>query len=143
MKYIYFLFAAVTLPLALSAQNPLAFDIKRIEGEGNAGRELEITQSSIDSMFILGNHFIDQPVYEAHQAPILVEVVDLDSIISSNYIVQFDGSNFFGLLDSSANWKMYREGVIDNHLNYVIEGCPCDQYHCCTCRGCIVCAGFE
>ena len=63
-------------PLALSAQNPLAFDIKRIEGEGNAGRELEITQSSIDSMFILGNHFIDQPVYEAHQAPILVEVVD-------------------------------------------------------------------
>jgi len=113
MKYIYFLFAAVTLPLTLSAQNPLAFDMKRIEGQGNAGRELEITQSSIDSMFILGNHFIDQPVYEAHQAPILVEVVDLDSIISGNYIVQFDGSNFFGLLDSSANWKMYREGGID------------------------------
>lgn len=103
MKYIYFLFAAVTLPLTLSAQNPLAFDMKRIEGQGNAGRELEITQSSIDSMFILGNNFIDQPVYEAHQAPILVEVVDLDSIISGNYIVQFDGSNFFGLLDSSAN----------------------------------------
>jgi len=113
MIYIYILFAAITLPLRLSAQNPLAFDIKRIEGQGNAGRELEITQSSIDSMFILGNNFIDQPVYEAHQAPILVEVVDLDSIISGNYIVQFDGSNFFGLLDSSANWKMYREGGID------------------------------
>ena len=96
MKYIYFLFAAVTLPLTLSAQNPLAFDMKRIEGQGNAGRELEITQSSIDSMFILGNHFIDQPVYEAHQAPILVEVVDLDSIISSNYIVQFDGAISLG-----------------------------------------------
>ena len=107
MKYIYFLFAAVTLPLALSAQNPLAFDIKRIEGQGNAGRELEITQSSIDSMFILGNNFIDQPVYEAHQAPILIEVVNLDSIISGNYIVQFDGSDYL------ANWKMYREGVID------------------------------
>ena len=107
MNYIYFIFAAVTLPLALSAQNPLAFDIKRIEGQGNAGRELEITQSSIDSMFILGNNFIDQPVYEAHQAPILVEVVDLDSIISGNYIVQFDGSDYL------ANWKMYREGVID------------------------------
>ena len=113
MKYINFLFAALILPLTLSAQNPLAFDIRRIEGEGNAGRELEITQSSIDSMFILGNNFIDQPVYEAHQAPILVEVVDLDSIISGNYIVKFDSSNFWGSLDSSANWKMYREGAID------------------------------
>ena len=107
MKFTTFLFAALILPLTLSAQNPLAFDIKRIEGQGNAGRELEITQSSIDSMFILGNNFIDQPVYEAHQAPILVEVVDLDSIISGNYIVQFDGT------DASSNWKMYREGVID------------------------------
>ena len=113
MKFTTFLFAALILPLTLSAQNPLAFDIKRIEGEGNAGRELEITQSSIDSMFILGNNFIDQPVYEAHQAPILVEVVDLDSVISGNYIVQFEGSNFWGSLDSSANWKMFREGAID------------------------------
>ena len=113
MKFTTFLFAALILPLTLSAQNPLAFDIRRIEGQGNAGRELEITQSSIDSMFILGNHFIDQPVYEAHQAPILVEVVDLDSIISGNYIVQFDSSNFGGLLSSFSNWKMYREGSID------------------------------
>ncbi len=114
MKFTTFLFAALMLPLTLSAQNPLAFDIKRIEGQGNAGRELEITQSSIDSMFILGNNFIDQPVYEAQQAPILVEVVDLDSIISGNYIVKFDSSNFFGgLLSSFSNWKMYREGSID------------------------------
>ena len=112
MKFTTFLFAA--LILTLSAQNPLAIDIRRIEGAGNAGRELEITQSSIDSMFILGNNFIDQPVYEAHRAPILVEVVDLDSIISGNYIVKFDSSNFFGgLLSSFSNWKMYREGSID------------------------------
>ena len=113
MKFTTFLFAAAILPLTLSAQNPLAFDIRRIEGEGNAGRELEITQSSIDSMFILGNNFIDQPVYEAHQAPILVEVVDLDSIISGNYIIKFDSSNFLGVVNSFANWEMYREGSID------------------------------
>jgi len=113
MKYINFLFVAVILSFTVSAQVNPAFDIRRIEGMGNAGRELEITQSSIDSMFILGNNFIDQPVYEAHQAPILVEVVDLGSIISGNYIVQFDGSNFLGLVDSLDNWKMYREGAID------------------------------
>ena len=114
MKHLNFLFAAFILSFTVSAQvNPLAFDIRRIEGEGNAGRELEITQSSIDSMFILGNNFIDQPVYEAHQAPILVEVVDLDSIISGNYIIQIDSSNFWGPVDSLANWKMYREGSID------------------------------
>jgi len=87
--------------------NSLAFDITRIEGMGNAGRELEITQNSIDSMFILGNNFITQPTYEAHKAPILIEAIDLDSIINGNYIVQFDG------VDSSANWKMYREGAVD------------------------------
>ena len=113
MKFTTFLFAALILPLTLSAQTPIAIDIRRIEGAGNAGRELEITQSSIDSMFILGNNFIDQPVYEAHRAPILVEVVDLDSIISGNYIVKFDSSNFGGLLSSFSNWKMYREGSID------------------------------
>ena len=87
--------------------NSLAFDITRIEGMGNAGRELEISQTSIDSMFILGNNFIKQPVYESYKAPILIEAIDLDSIISGNYLVQFDG------VDSSANWKMYREGAID------------------------------
>jgi len=122
MKHISFLFAAFILSLTLSAQNPLAFDIRRIEGEGNAGRELEITQSSIDSMFILGNNFIDQPVYEAHQAPILVEVVDLDSIISGNYIIQIDSSNFWGSVDSSANWKMYREGSIDTIYSNLTVG---------------------
>lgn len=87
--------------------NSTAFKIKRMEGMGNAGRELEITENSIDSMFILGNNYINQPVYDPYQAPILIEAIDLDSIVIGNYIVQFDG------VDSSANWKMYRQGAND------------------------------
>lgn len=92
-----------------------ALNITRIEGMGNGGRELELTDNSVATLFTAGNDYIVQPEYEARKAPILIEVIDMDSLISGDYAVKFDG------VDNMANWKMYRIGATDTvHSNQTI-----------------------
>jgi len=93
--------------VSFDVENLHAVDIKRIEGEGNGGRELEITYGSEMSMFQNVTNAINQPVYKGKKAPILVEIIDVSSVISGNYHIAFDG------ILASNNWKMYPIGGND------------------------------
>lgn len=96
-----------SVTVSYDVENLHAVDIKRIEGEGNGGRELEITYGSEMSMFQNGTNAIYQPVYKGKKAPILVEIIDVSSVISGNYHIAFDG------ILSNAHWKMYPIGGND------------------------------
>jgi hypothetical protein len=93
--------------VSYDVENLHAVDIKRIEGEGNGGRELEITYGSEMSMFQNGTNAIVQPVYKGKKAPILVEIIDVSSVISGNYHIAFDG------VLATDHWKMYPIGGTD------------------------------
>ncbi len=48
--------------------------IKRLDGFGNGGRELELTQRSKD--YIVANGFLENPIYDYGKGPINIKVVD-------------------------------------------------------------------
>jgi hypothetical protein len=60
-----------TFQLASYGDGP---EITRIEGTGNGGKEVNLTQASIDN--IVANDVMDNPTYVGGQGPIVVKVVD-------------------------------------------------------------------
>ncbi|MCX7697413.1 MAG: hypothetical protein N2Z72_06955, partial [Bacteroidales bacterium] len=63
-------------------------EITRIEGQGNGGLELELTEES--RLEILQNGVSITPTYEAGKGPIDVKVVDPLNVIGVNCVVRFD-----------------------------------------------------
>lgn len=61
--------------------------ITRIEGQGNGGNSLDLTQASTD--YILANGFMKNPTYENGRGPIKVKVVDPLNIPNSTFTVKF------------------------------------------------------
>ena len=65
--------------------------IKRIEGQGNGGLTLDLTQSSIDELMAktAPPYIIENPIYENGSGPINVKVVDPLNVKSGNYTLKF------------------------------------------------------
>jgi hypothetical protein len=51
-------------------------EVTRIEGRGNGGNELELTQATIDKILISPEHYVDEVVYQKGKDPIGFKVVD-------------------------------------------------------------------
>ncbi len=75
--------------------------ITRIEGQGNGGNVLELTQESIDEIMNDPDHRIEHPVYKNGHGPINVKVVDPLNVEAGNYTLMFDVPAS-GIIDSSA-----------------------------------------
>src|SRR5690606_21710272 len=61
--------------------------ITRVEGKGNGGIYLDLTQASETQ--IIYNYFADYPVYQAGYGPVEVKVVDPLNVAPGTYTLQF------------------------------------------------------
>ena len=81
--------------------------ITRIEGTGNGGNNLELTQSSIDQIFSSDDHRVYNPTYKAGLGPINISVVDPVKIPQGNYVFKLFDPEFSGSSISSYNsWEL-------------------------------------
>ena len=81
--------------------------ITRIEGTGNGGNNLELTQSSIDQIFSSDDHRVYNPTYKAGLGPINISVVDPVKIPKGNYIFKLFDPEFNGSSINSYNsWEL-------------------------------------
>ncbi len=62
--------------------------ITRIEGQGNGGNVLDLTQASVDK--ILENGFFAEPEYKNTKGPVNVKVIDPLNVRNSSYTISFD-----------------------------------------------------
>ena len=67
--------------------------ITRIEGQGNGGMELEMTQESIDKILENPEHRIKNPEYENGKGPVDIKVIDPLKVEPNNYTLKFDVPN--------------------------------------------------
>ncbi len=95
--------------------------IKRIQGTGNGGNEVQLDQESEDA--ILANNSISQPTYVAGLGPVDVRVVDPVMVPAMDWVLQIHGpdtkltglpSISGGVADTSGSWTLtgYKDGVV-------------------------------
>ncbi len=92
--------------------------IKRIEGQGNGGYVLDLTQESIDQLMSKTSapYIIENPVYENNKGPVNIKVIDPLNVKSGNYTLKFKPTATTDEITDS-KWILYRE---DNG-NMVVE----------------------
>jgi hypothetical protein len=98
--------------------------ITQLDGYGNAGRVLDLTEKSINS--ILQNNEIDKIDYAAGKGPIDVKVIDPLNLKPGEYEIKFDKNAGIklGAVKNEANWFVVRkyEGKIDTIFSpYTID----------------------
>ncbi len=81
--------------------------ITRIEGTGNGGNNLDLTEESITEILSSDDHRVYNPTYEAGHGPIDISVVDPVKIPSGNYTFKLLNPEFNGSAISSYNsWEL-------------------------------------
>jgi hypothetical protein len=81
------------------------FEIRRIEGQGNGGNVLDLTQATVNEILNSPDHRAVAPVYQAGRGPIKVSVYDPAKVRTGGFRVMFDGvatTDFYGVFDKNA-----------------------------------------
>ena len=65
--------------------------VKRIEGQGNGGNFLDMTQASVDEIFSSPTNSVQNPVYEVGKGPINVSVYDPWAVKAGSFELAFSG----------------------------------------------------
>jgi hypothetical protein len=73
--------------------------ITRVEGQGNGGNIMNLTQGSIDAIVNSGGR-VDQITYENGAGPVKVKVVDPLNVPNSEFAIEFISRNWFNNKDS-------------------------------------------
>jgi hypothetical protein len=97
--------------------------ITRLDGTGNGGRNLELTQESTD--YIVANGFMDNPTYDYGAGPINVKVVDPLNVADGYFECIFDDSGYNSTGDNGADsavWTINRYDKKDGVLLESITG---------------------
>lgn len=68
--------------------------VTRIEGQGNGGNYLELTQSSIDAIVASGNR-VNEITYENGRGPVNIKVVDPLNVPNSQFTIALINRNWF------------------------------------------------
>jgi len=86
--------------------------IIRLEGTGNGGQDLELTDESVD--FILANTFMQNPEYKIGQGPVNIKIVDPLRVPQGNFelILREDPIPF--------NPALRRDGVVAENTSWVL-----------------------
>lgn len=95
-------------------------EIKQIEGIGNGGNFLELTQTTIDQIMVDGR--VDQPVYKSGYGPVGVQVIDPLNLKAGLYTLGF-GQTVADL--DNDKWWIERYDATNNtrdtvHSDYII-----------------------
>lgn len=82
--------------------------ITRIDGYGNGGNDLELTQSSKD--YIIANGKLDTPTYEYGRGPINIKVIDPLNVADGYFECKFHDYNIPVTFNhaTEASWTIYR-----------------------------------
>ena len=84
--------------------------ITRIEGTGNGGNDLELTQESIDEILNSDDHRVYNPTYIAGHGPVNITVVDPVKIPEGDYTFKLFDPEFNGSSISSYNsWELINQ----------------------------------
>lgn len=86
--------------------------IIRLEGTGNGGQDLELTDESVD--FILANNFMENPEYKIGEGPVNIKIVDPLRVPQGNFelILREDPIPF--------NPALRRAGVVAENTSWVL-----------------------
>lgn len=91
--------------------------IKRIEGQGNGGLTLDLTQASINELMskTAPPYIIENPVYENNKGPINVKVIDPLNVKPGKFTLKFLPTAATDTIND-ANWILIKDnnGVTDN-----------------------------
>lgn len=85
--------------------------ITRIEGRGNGGNYLTLTQESEDAI-VQAPYRIDNPVYEYGRGPVNIKVIDPLKIRGGKFVLKFTNGNpdNNGKISNDAGWVLLEEG---------------------------------
>ncbi len=97
-------------------------ELQRIEGKGNGGYELDLTDASIEEALAGPNYHSYFPIYKAGATPIKLSVIDPDSIKAGNYEVWLKVDSTYnpnnrdsslGAFPTKTNWYIVNTGTND------------------------------
>jgi hypothetical protein len=94
--------------------------ITRLEGQGNGGNFLDLTQESIDQIVNNGNR-VDEITYENGRGPINIKVVDPLNVPNSVFTIALINRNYFYRGDTLAS----NPTLLNEYINSVIDADPC------------------
>jgi hypothetical protein len=69
--------------------------ITRVEGQGNGGNKLTLTQESEDAIVNSSTGFVDRITYEGGAGPINIKIVDPLNVKAADYTFRFINKNFY------------------------------------------------
>lgn len=91
--------------------------ITRLQGKGNGGRALQITEESIDNIFAekaweSDTVFVNEIDYVAGQGPFSVSVIDPLNVVGGTYYMQILDEDVSGnvVVTDTAKWKIWLDG---------------------------------
>lgn len=99
--------------LLAQEDNYLYPKVKRLEGQGNGGVWLNLTQATVDN--IVSNVRVQQPEYESGTSPIVVRVSNPADLKEYDYVLKLSPQHDQGdasLVDNNAHWTLtwYQNG---------------------------------
>lgn len=77
------------------------FQVKRIEGTGNGGNVLDLTDATVNEILSSQDHRAYHPVYKAGKAPIDLRVYDPMGVKAGGFRLRFDG------VSDDSHWFLY------------------------------------
>lgn len=88
--------------------------LKQIEGKGNGGRAMDLTEESEMNALKAPDYQVVNPVYKSNRGPMDLFVVNPDSIVAGNYEVWFNVNGYYtanndtslGAKPDSASWMI-------------------------------------
>jgi len=118
--------ASDSLYIQNHAEFGTGLQLTRLEGIGNGGIPMELTQASEEEALLAPNYMSVNPTYKANLGPMKMMVVNPDSLKPGNYEVRFNVDSFFttttgevfnGAVADSTAWSVQR---IDNGITQTV-----------------------
>lgn len=93
--------------------------ITKVEGRGNGGRNLDLTEETVNAIMASTIYKVDQPQYQSKKGPIEVKVIDPLNIPNAEFEVKFVGSLVSPsstLISNTSKWtiKNLTDGAVIN-----------------------------
>ncbi|MES2513404.1 MAG: hypothetical protein V4580_04640 [Bacteroidota bacterium] len=95
--------------------------VTRLEGQGNGGNNLELTQSSIEAIVANGDR-VDEITYENGRGPVNIKVVDPLNVPNSVFTIALINRNYFYRSPSDTALS---PTALNQYINDVINADPC------------------
>lgn len=86
--------------------------ITRIEGNGNGGLVLDLTQASIDKIMSGAPWKVEEAVYQPNKGPLQIKVIDPLNVKAGEFLLKFTNPNNLSEVDTSFNWEISGGGLV-------------------------------